>query len=319
METSNPLKVVPFVVISLISCFLVARSIPIIFTDPSIILNYKDLLSTLLVFSVFLVIFVTSTILFQLIEANTKINLVYALLISVAYTFGYVTVGIYNPILFVVNLIFIAFGVYYMRTRALARYKNSIKPSLADIFSSGARGFLLILAILLSLSFFILFSDGEKKAELEQELVDAATNITTPLVSKSTVDQLNTQINDVLDSYGNLPVSNLQPILDQINSQLGLRLSTKNIVEQGNQEVKLNITHEELKPTVRKSIKDMIGPYTDYIIMFFVITYYLTFTALFTITSLMVLLFGSLLTKILRLSKYMTEEKQQVEVTRYKV
>lgn len=183
------------------------------------------------------------------------------------------------------TLIF-TFGIYYFDAQLSMSYRNMIEPDFSAAIQHSAGGFILFFSILVATNFYFFNQSNESREILIQKGLSLVVDPVAKVAHEDTIE-----------------------ILETISPEI------KNLT-QGNSAQMVN---EQTTQAVKSAFAEQMKEYTAVILN--VITL-LIFLSLFSVFKLAKLLIGPLVTLLilfLKETKYIQEEKEMVEITRYKI
>ncbi len=340
----NIWKILPLFLIGAIGAFLLGYNSYQLTYSYDMLFNFSAFLDVLLIFAIAITLFLFGFVATVIVVKDAKIQTIIALVLGLLIITGFIGNALIKqvnentepqllPILIFSVLVLI--GILSAVHNANRSYYNLIKPHLGSVFSSSGKSVLFFLSMAIALSFLLNNNTVKAQENLTQEVSDYIAKTTSTIVKSMMQTQvnnlidkqqekLNENLNETVNSkiedlLGNITDSDL--ITNLITSQTGgltnvaLDKMDTSIKENANEQ----IDNLEIEKMVHDQVMSLMSPFTKYFAPFFAFMLFFTINMTFGLVMLIAPLISSLLIWILRKFNYLKEEKEMVEVTRFKV
>ncbi|MFH1566205.1 MAG: hypothetical protein ABIB98_03355 [bacterium] len=337
METVSALKSVILAIFCFLSLFLLGyvfktfslTSLDLLLTQPK-----KGIeMGLLFLLAIFLIIITYSTISF-VIEGKLKLA-IFFIVGFLAYILGFSTPPFLpNQIIIAcVSAFFISLGLLKMCVYIKMGYLNSIKPKISLLIPKNIHGFLVILGIVLSLNFYIFFTESTKGQALKipENLLNKVMEPVIKIIENNLETQINNQLQNslgqVIDTQDREEMLKfIQAELEETFSegstrqQLGFNqdvINPKDITLTSDGNLDIAPVLENLKPTLVKQVNKVLEPYAKYIPILLAFSLFFILESLFSFLPFLITPFIFITIRLLKNVKFIKLIKSTVEVERY--
>lgn len=286
MEPLN-LKVLPFAFLSIFFAFLSFNTATDLISNVEILLDLSAVLGFLIKLSIYIAL---TTICIALVLSQTK-HIYYRLglffLIFLPYASVFLLKFQINTLLLIAILVLFAGMCLTVLIEFDHFYANQIRTRIETPARANARSITFFIALITAMIFLVVNNNPQSKAEISTRILDETTSA----------------ISTTIEDYGLIEKLSGQMVNPQITeSEVG-----KKAIEQA-------------KPQINKYISDqinaMITPYMPYIIYILTFLVFGTIAGASTLSSLITLVLGFILSYTLKSTGYARVTTQTVEVTR---